>query len=316
MKKLFLALFLVAGLAFSQVPTAQPQPTDPTYNTSVLTLLPEYTRASFEATFGVQPAAYDATRPPKTWFDSTKKCDNNSSTYQQLDPKQSAGGFAPFTEDNCQASTVNLKGLQHFAAYVNPVITSNVTTRCSFTGCIATPLAVGLQSSLAMAQAMLAEIGDPTLKIVNNVPAPPGSLFSYSIINPSSDVSVYYIGQMNVGIYWPARQSQGVGYPGKWVKTGAAVYAFTPAPAPVDGSLDTRPNVPVPVRLLLPNEKFVTNLVGGLGFSNLMIQRTDVAQPATAAGAPGGVSTGGGFTDADRASLQQVLQLLKTALGQ
>jgi len=311
MKKLIIALTFVAGLAFAQVPAAQPQPSDPTYNTSVLTLLPEYTRASFEAAFGVQPLPYDVTRPQKTWFDSTKKCDNTTVTYQKFD-SSNGGSIVPFTQPSCDAATVNLKGLPHYDAFVNPVTKSNVNVQCVFKGCVASPLGAGLQSTLTEAQAMLAEIGDPTLKIVNNVPSPAGTSFVYTLINPSSDVSVYYIGSMNVGQYWPARQSQGIAYPGKWVKVSSGLYAFTPAPTANDGSQDIRPNVPVPVRALLPNEKFATVAVGGLGFTNLVIQRTDLA-PAPNPGAP---ATGGGFTDADRATLQQILQLIKTATGQ
>ncbi len=308
MKNALVALCLSAFGLFAQVPTAQPQPATSPYGLNVLTLLPEYTRASFESTFGVQPAAYDTTRPPKTWFDSTKQCNatNPSVTYQSLNQVATDNiQFVPFNLSTCDAGSVNLKGLQHFAPYVLPFTSGNVLGSCNLPGCAPYAIGLGLQSTLAMAQSMLAEIGDSTLSITDTVPSPPGTLFGYSKIDPSNTVSVYMIGQMNVGQYWPARNAKGVGYPGTWTKTATGIYAFTPT-VMSDGSLDTRANVAVPVRTLLPNEKFDVQILGI--FDSPVIDRTDLAPAAPA--------SGDGFTSADRTALNAILAILNKLTGQ
>ncbi len=306
-KKLLLLFVLSLGFSFAQVPTAKPQPATPTYALDQLILLPEYTRASYESTFGVQAGAYDVTRAPKTWFDSTKKCDNAVSTYQRLDPgvtlDLSSVKFVSFTVSNCDASRVNLKGLPHFDKYVLPFSRSNITIKCTLSGCVPQEFSGGLQSTREMAEAMLAEIGDPSLTITDRVPGPVGSLFVMSKVDPTSSVSLYYIGTDNVNVKWVARNVNGVGYPGKWVKTSNE-YNFVPALLDV-GATDTRPNVPVPNRLLFQNEKFAFGALGLLG-APLFIARTDVASPVIDTG----VSVGGGFTQTDRVMLQQIFQML------
>lgn len=307
MKKFLLAL-AAAAVLWGQVPTAQPQPATSPYSTVLLNLLPTYDRTSYQATFHTPAPAFDITKPAKNWVDTTKKCDNGSSTYQSLTPDMQPK-FVPFVLSNCDAAVVNLAGLPTFAAYV-PNQISNVNVACSLPSCTPVPIGPALQATMLQAQSLLADIGDPTLTVTDAGQGPigPGSPFGYSKANPASDVSIYMVGQMNVGTYWAMRNAKGVGYPGTWTKVSAGVYNWTPGVVN-DGSTSTLPAVPLPVRLLLPNEKF--SQTTGTLIPVPIIVRTDVAQTPGA-----GLSSDISFGSADRDTLNQILTLLKKISGQ
>jgi hypothetical protein len=52
-------------------PVVRPQPDAASYALSELALFPEFTRASYRATFGIDAPPFNPARPVKTWFDST-----------------------------------------------------------------------------------------------------------------------------------------------------------------------------------------------------------------------------------------------------
>src|ERR1700733_14178395 len=107
---LLLAVAMVSHQLAAQVPSAQPQPNAPAYGTNVLQLLPTYTRASYLAAFGKQAPAYDMTRPPKAWFDSTKDCSNPAamSSYNVLKVSANVASEGTLVISNCDASRINL----------------------------------------------------------------------------------------------------------------------------------------------------------------------------------------------------------------
>lgn len=306
MKKTFLALSLSFGLSLpAQVPTPQAQPSTATYSVKVLELLPTYTRETFESTFGKQAPAFDPNRAPKSWFDSTAGA--APKTYNNVSTAQTTPVWSTFTLSGSEAASVNLPGLPHFVKFVNPVVISNVTFKCNLPSCAATQAPIGQQSTLEQAQSMLAEIGDPNLRIEDFAVtrgSAAGCTFCYSKNNPGSSVSIYFIGSMNVADYWPNRNQNGVGYPGKWVKSFTGVYQFV-ADVLTDGANSTFQAIPVPERQLKANEKFKTVLLGLIPVS--VLSRTDVVDndPQT-----GGITSGGGFTDADRKLLQDIHKAL------
>ncbi len=303
--KLKLLLFLLSlGLSLpAQVPTPQAQPSTATYSVKVLELLPSYTRDTYESTFGKQAPAFDPNRAPKSWFDST--AGTSPKTYNNVNTAQSTPVWSTFTLSGPEAASINLPGLPHFARFVNPVVQSNVTFKCNLPNCAATQAPIGQQATLEEAQAMLGEIGDPNLSITDIGVPKPGCTFCYSKNNPGSSVSIYYIGSMNVADYWPNRNVNGVGYPGKWVKSFSGNYQFV-ADVLTDGSSTTFQPIPVPERTLLANEKFKTVVLGLIPVS--VLTRTDIVDTDPQTG--GNSSGGGGFTDSDRKLLQDIHKAL------
>lgn len=295
MKTLLISLLLGCSL-WAQTPTVQPQPNTATYGVSVLNLFPEYDRASFQATFGVQAPAYNPNRAPKTWFDSTAKVGNN--TYNVM------GTNAETTINLSQfdAANVNLKGFPSFATFR----TAPQNVVISAAGGVKVPLNANTLATAAEVAALKAEIGDQSLAIVETVGnAGQVGSFTYQKVDASSPYSLFTLGGQNAGLMLNERNARGVGYPGTWTKT-AVGYAFAPGMLS-DGSSDSQPFVPVPVRELMSNEKFTTIIAGIIPLT--VVGRTDMASPD-----PG--ATGGGFTTDDRATLQQVLALLKKLMGQ
>lgn len=302
MKLKLLLSMLALGLSLTaQVPTPQAQPSTATYSVKVLELLPSYTRDSYETTFGRQAPAFDPNRAPKSWFDSTAGA--SPKTYNNVNTAQSTVVWSTFTLSGPEAAAVNLPGLQHFQKFVNPVTQSNVTFKCSLPNCPVTQAPIGQQSTLSEAQAMLAEIGDLNLTISDIGVPKAGCVFCYSKNDPNLPVSIYYIGSMNVADYWPNRNVNGVGYPGKWIKSFTGVYQFVPD-VQTDGQNSTFPPIPVPERALLANEKFKVVVLGLIPVA--VLSRTDI--PDSTFG--GDTSSGGGFTDADRALLVDIHKAL------
>lgn len=294
LKMMLLGLVTSLGLIAQTFPI--PQPATSPYPTSVLQAYPTYDRASYQAATGKQAPPFNPALPPKAWFDPISTIGSN--TYNVLGADGQS--FTTLTLPASQAGIVNLKGLPTYEPFI-PVQTNIEAVGC--VGCQAFPLGAGLQSTLAQAKALVAEIGDPSLKIRDLTVLGTGAAIGYTKINPNSDVSVYMVGDMNVGQSWGGRQSKGIGYPGSWNKVSDGEYDFA-FDNLTDGTNSLLPDVKVPVRLLLPNEKFVTVSTGGLGFSSVMIARTDVDQQST--GAPSTGATSGGFTDADRAMLKEL----------
>ena len=110
---------------------------------------------------------------------------------------------------------------------------------------------------------------------------------------PRRTWDIMFKGQpLNVGLLLAARNAKGVGAPGHWDASGPDAIWIADPPAP-SGEGDTRPPRPMPVRDLLPNEKLQTGLMG------VGVVRTDLQQDAS-----------GAFTSDDRATLQQIYQLV------
>lgn len=303
MKKLISLFLLSLGVALSQVPTPLPQPNTPTFPVSALELFPTYDRASYEAKFGKQAPAFDVNRAPKAWFDSTAT--TGTKNYMVVGSNVSIPGFDTITLNASEASTVNLPGLPHFDKYVG-VTTSNVAFSCNIPGCQSTPVGVILQSTRAAAEALKAEIGDTSLTVTEVVgPTGPGSAFFYSKIDPNSPIGIFLVGSINVGQALASRNSKGIGYPGTWAKDVAG-YSFRFSS--LNDGANTGAFLRVPVRDLLPNEQLTVQLAGIIPIP--VVSRTDLT-PTTVT-----TSTGGGFSDDDRAILNQILQVLKKVTGQ
>jgi hypothetical protein len=141
------------------------------------------------------------------------------------------------------------------------------------------------------AQALMAEIG-ATIDEGNTAVFP----VVYPQNEPRRAWDIVFQGQpLKVGLLLNAKYTKGVGAPGHW-DTSHNDAIWVPDPPAPTGLDDTRPLRSMPVRDLLPNEKFQTGLMG------VGIIRTDLQQTQAEAA--------GQFTPDDRATLKQIYQIV------
>lgn len=273
---------------FSQ-PVIPPQPDQPYYGVLELALFKTYTRDSYLAAFGVQAPPYDPSRVIKSWFDSTVDSSDpaNVSVYKILSRDQNGNwGLRQMVLPATEAATVNLTGAITYPPYVIP------PTQATRGG---SGIDAEYLSLEADARAVMAETGGTS--VVDG-----GNSTVFPVVYPASEPrrvwDVMFKGQpLNAGLLLLAKNAKGVGAPGRWNTSGSDAVWVPDPPAPT-GLDDTRQPRDLPLRDLLPNEKLQTGLMG------VGIVRTDLQQPAQQAA--------GEFTADDRATLQQIYQLVRT----
>ena len=109
------------------------------------------------------------------------------------------------------------------------------------------------------AQEIMTEVGGTSLLDEGNTPVFP---VIYPANEPRRVWDVVFKGEaLNVGMLLSMKYANGVGAPGHWDTSGSDPVWVSDPPAPT-GTGDTRPPRPMPVRNLLPNEKFQTGLMG------------------------------------------------------
>lgn len=299
--KFILALAL-AITAFAQTPTPQPEPTASTYDVSALTLLPTYTRASYKAAFGKDAPDFDVSRAPKTWFDGTQPT-SGTSTYSILQ----GVNIVPLSLPSVEASSVNLPpdvqpqippslavidsgvrytGIMGLDDYLQVTVQRlENTAGCNNPSCVPTTINVAdmvaqVQSSATYLCGWLANNNNMFHGGVDPVCANPAPV----VAKYTSSISTWATAAAKV------QQLMGI-IPG--------------TPCPFCDAI-ARPPVPMPIRALYPDESVgIASMMGGV-----IVRRSAAAPPA-----PSLPSAGGTFTDADRASLQQVLSILKLITG-
>jgi hypothetical protein len=269
-------------------PVTPPQPDEECYGIQALALFVTYTRDSYLAAFGVQAPAWDPTRLTKTWFDTTVDTSNpaNTATYNIV-ALNSTGvwGIQPLTIPASEAATVNLTGAVTYPPYT--VAPTDATSGSA----VINPDYLSLQSD---AQALMASLDGTDLSEETGNAA-------FPIVYPADEPRRIWDFTVN-GILCNAGQlllqmnANGVGAPGTWQITSTGpVWTSTPAPT---GLTDTSSPRPMPVRNLLPNEQLQASLMG------VSVIRTDLEQQEEA--------QAGQFTPDDRATLQQIYQMLTT----
>jgi hypothetical protein len=268
-------------------PVSQPvvpaQPNTEFYNIQDLVLFKTYSRGSYRAAFGVEPAAYDPARVLKSWFDSTVDVSDpgNVAVYHVVAQDQSGNGiFRQMVMPAQEAAMVNLPGTIQYLPYVVP------PTLATRGGSTLNAIYLSLESD---AQALMTQLGGTGLQ-QEELPSYPAS---YPSNEPRRQWYFVIQGQpVNVGALLLIRNAQGVGAPGHWdVSSPQPVWVPDP-PAPT-GEDDTRPPRAMPVRDLLPNEQLYTGMMGILG-----VVRTDLKKTADEAS--------GVFTPDDRAMLRSI----------
>lgn len=271
----------------TSIPVNPAQPDAAYYNPQSLALFQTFTRDTYKTAFGVDAPAFDASRAPKTWFDSTVDLSDpaNVAVYKILG-KDTTGAFTlkqmviPCTE----ASTVNLPGTISYPAYVV------APTQATRGGSAINPNYLSLQAD---AQNLMAAIGGTSL-------VDEGNLLMFPAVYPADEARrwwsiVWKNTTVNAGLLLIDRNSQGVGAPGQWDLTGTEP-KWVPTVAATGNSLAPRD---MPLRALLPNEQLQA---GPMAMAQVV--RTDLVAASQQAA--------GYFTAADRETLQKILQLLSS----
>jgi hypothetical protein len=268
-------------------PVVPAQPNSLAYGTSDLALFTTYTRASYLAAFGQQAPAWDPSRVRKSWFDSTVDTSDpsNVAVYKVISIDSTGNwGVHQMLMPASEAASVNLPGAVTYPPYSVP------PTQVTSGGSPINPNYLSLQSD---AQALMTALGGTGLLAESG-----NSVFP--IIYPASEprrIWDFVIdGQLvNAGALLLAQNANGIGAPGHWdLTSGEPVWKADPAPP--TGENDARPPRWIPVRDLLPNEKLQAGLMG------VSVVRTDLQNQQQ--------MEEGAFTADDRATLQQIYQIL------
>lgn len=272
-------------------PVAQLQPEQACYGIDALALFKIYTRDSYRATFGVEAPPWDPGRRTKTWFDST--VDDSSSGVSvryNVVSRDSAGrwSLSPLTLPADEAVTVNLPGTVAYPPYV--IRPTNATRG----GAPVNPMDLSLES---VARALMQELGAKAL-VDEGVNA-----FAPVLYPPDEPRRMWALvgnggQQNNAGGLLRMKNAAGVGAPGHWRNTRGEVAWMSDPPA-TSGLDDSRPEVEMPVRGLLPNEELRP---GVMGFG-VLVYRTDREREQ--------MLQSGVFTPEDRKTIEEILRIVK-----
>lgn len=248
-------------------------------------LFKTYTRDSYEKEFGVQPPPFNPAKPAKTWFDTTVT--TPTVTYNTLDLNTLKNISLVLKKED--AAAVNLPGAYRYTPWiVRPSECLSETTNAPLPP---SPINVALLSTRQEAEQIAAEVGGT----VSLATSPGGSMDAFRVACPANETrnvwEVQWKGsRIPVGFLLGQKYRRGVGAPGSWDLSGTE----TPVWVPVEPVVTSSNYARVPVRALLPNEKFSQTPFG------VYIVRTDLEGQGT-----------GSFTDADRAKLDEVLRIVR-----
>lgn len=260
------------------MPTCNPiipaQPSEARYGISELYTSPRLTRPIYEEKYGEQAPAYDPKRQIKRWFftDVLAGSMNPASETCEIQVFVSPNTIKSITMTKAEAAMPNLPGTVVYPKYTNSSVSSAIMTGPDGTP---TPLGGDALVDLDMAKNVVQEINAQlqtkfTLKAPGD-PWPWKITWGYEtrrrmlISNGAQDFDAAAILRN--------RFDKGVGAPGKWSLGPDGGPVFTPD-VPADGEQDVRPEIPMPCRPLLANERFATVFPG----SGAVIERTDLAE--------------------------------------
>lgn len=255
-------------------PRTPPQPQLAVYGADQLQLFPRLTRASYMELHGGQAPAWSRERRIKRWFDTSVleglEGDPARKTvrYDVFDPV--AGTLVPLEISAEEASRPNLPGAlsypKHQVAPTRAVVRSAVTGE-------EWPLNPALLCEHFEAAALARELGLTPGSVGETVFG--GAFFSYRWNGETRRPWVIHWGDapLQAALLIAERNRHGVGAPGHWDKTGREP-VWIPEAQGDTGERDPRPEIPVPVRRLLPGENF-RQAFGGVW----MVVRTDLTPP-------------------------------------
>lgn len=267
-------------MPIQSVPVKPEIPAETSYPASRLNLFQEFTRASFKAASGVDAKTFDATKPIKTWIDTSGGPVDYSSfvdrmsvvTYEKIDMK----GMKP--------DEVNFFGLHSYEAY----IVKPTEATYGVGGMPVNPLYL---SDTKTANELAWALGVPDQVVEDGATGSP-----YPLVYPANETrrinQIKFKGQLlNAGMLIAEQNYAGVGGEGKWDLSSVEPNWISQI---VTSIAPATPSLPVPQRPLDVTEKIFVN---PFGFS---IYKSGVGSPLEETG-------GGGFTIADRSVMAKIL---------
>lgn len=264
------------------LPAIPTQPNAEYYGFDSIALFKNYSRETYRATFGIEAPAFDSSRPPKFWFDSSADTSHpeNVSVYK-VAARDGKGNWTirQMVIPSAEAAAVNLKGSVRYDTYV---VAPTYATRGD------APINPNYLSWESDARALMAEVGGTGLI--------EEQLAMFPVHYPDDERrriwNIVFRGfGVNAGLLFLNKNAKGIGYPGRWdlSKIEPEWVPDPPAPTGVD---DSRTPREVPVRDLLPNEAIQVGLMG------VGIVRTDFREQSMRAN--------GQFTAEDRTMLRAI----------
>jgi len=259
---------------------SQPQPTQPDqpqYQISVLDLFPVYTtRAAYQQATGQQAPPFDPSQPLKEWADPAP----SGQPYLVFDSTAVATGYVgQFTLPAAQAAQLNLPGAYNYTAYVSPPTDAMQYGPFGPIG-PASPDQVCLQTDAQEIANQLA----PFFPGVTPVVAQENTGLYHYVYgqDPRRQWAITFGNYIFVAqTLIEARNYHGVGSPGHWTWDGQGHLNWV-YDQPVIAAPPNAATLPVPIRALLPNEKFLFVLPTSPFQPNgwWVVERTDLPQPA------------------------------------
>lgn len=262
-------------------PVIPAQPKEARYGIDKLYTSPRLTRATYKELYGEEAPPYDPAKQIKRWFFTDK-----AATYAPGDTVE-VTVYDPTTRTICpwymtasDYATPNLPGLTSYPKWENPVASPAVIVGPTELRLAGNTLVYPDQAK-AVAAEINAALGTEFEAV--EVAEKPGP---WKVVYNSEPRRQMLIGPHDAALILADRYEKGVGSPGKWSLNSTGGPQFEPD-VPLDGEQDLRPEIPMPCRALLPNERFATVTFGGMGG---VIERTDIV-PATSVTMSGGLTT-------------------------
>lgn len=266
-------------------PVVPAQPKDARYGVEKLYLTPVLTREKYFELFGEEAPYYDPARKPKRWFfsdvvEGSEDPANELIQFLVWDPNKRA--IVPLIMTKLEASLPNIPGVVKFQEYKNSETTSaKLFGPTGEGGDGYSPLNGRYLVDPIVAGTVLKEInkdlGTKFVAELNPDPWPWKTVYGSETRRNLNFVSGDEV--RSAALVLEHRFRNGLGHPGKWVreKDGELTFELLVVPS---GSGDPRPEVNIPVRPLLPNERIESTPFGST------IVRTDLTtnEPAPGTG--------------------------------
>lgn len=258
-------------------PVVPTQPNKEQYGVDQLYTSPRLTRPIYEEMFGEQAPAYDPKRQIKRWFFTNVLEGSVDPTNElcEVTVYASKDTIRKITMTKADCASVNLPGVYVYPKYNNPTSSFAVVL-----GPMGDRQPIGGQTLVDLTKAkyvvdeMNAALHSNYKLVAAEVP------YSWTIVwgfesrrrmNITNGENLF-----DAAAILESRFAKGLGAPGSWVDQGLNGPAFIPD-VPADGAQDVRPEIPMPCRELLANEKFNPVTFGGMGGQVL---RTDLGAAA------------------------------------
>jgi len=278
-------------------PESRPQPDQLQFVVRELELFEKFTRSGYRLKFGVPAPKWDPSRPIKRWFDSTvdRSQAEREFEYKVLGKVDGSPALVSLRIKAIEAATPNLPGPYEYVSYedwLKPSRTVSVFHELSG-AVVRQQLGADWVLAPEVAEQLAAAVSKDTGKQfrVQEADPPGNAVYEYGderkVLNIISVSESGATTKYNAGRLWKTRCRNGIEAPGHWaIEDNLLTWVAVVEPT---GDLDPRPEVQIPLRDLLPNEKLMVGLANAV-----LVRRTD-KESATS-----------GFSVADRKLLAEL----------